>query len=62
MTSTVTSGRPARYTHDRPDSRLLRRVEPPTVITFHAPEIVFGPGSLAEAGSAARRPGSLQPV
>src|SRR5579875_680285 len=33
----------------------------PAVIKFHAPEIVFGPGSLAEAGFAARRLGAERP-
>lgn len=34
---------------------------PQAVIKFHAPEIVFGPGSLAEAGFAARRLGAERP-
>jgi hypothetical protein len=33
----------------------------PGVIKFHAPEIVFGVGSLAEAGFAARRLGAEHP-
>ena len=31
------------------------------LVKFHAPEIVFGPGSLAEAGFAARRLGARRP-
>lgn len=34
---------------------------PSGIIKFHAPEIVFGPGSLAEAGFAARRLGAERP-
>jgi len=31
------------------------------MLKFHAPEIVFGPGSLAEAGFAAERLGARRP-
>lgn len=31
------------------------------IVKFHAPEIVFGPGSLAEAGHSARRLGAQRP-
>ncbi|GAA1890445.1 iron-containing alcohol dehydrogenase [Lapillicoccus jejuensis] len=33
----------------------------PRLVKFHAPEIVFGPGSLAEAGYVARRLGARRP-
>ena len=33
----------------------------PRLLKFHAPEIVFGPGSLAEAGFAAERLGAHRP-
>jgi hypothetical protein len=38
-----------------------RPAAPSAIIKFHAPEIVFGPGSLAEAGFAARRLGAERP-
>lgn len=34
---------------------------PPRLAKFHAPEIVFGPGSLAELGHCARRVGARRP-
>jgi alcohol dehydrogenase class IV len=36
--------------------------EPSRLVKFHAPEIVFGPGSLAEAGFAAGRLGARRPL
>jgi alcohol dehydrogenase len=35
--------------------------EPGRIVKFHAPEIVFGPGSLAESGHCARRLGARRP-
>jgi alcohol dehydrogenase class IV len=37
------------------------RLKPPRLVKFQAPEIVFGPGSLAEAGFAAARLGARRP-
>jgi alcohol dehydrogenase class IV len=38
-----------------------RVAQAPRLLKFHAPEIVFGPGSLAEAGFAAERLGARRP-
>jgi hypothetical protein len=38
--------------HVRPSSEATQT---PRLLKFHAPEIMFGPGSLAEAGFAAER-------
>ena len=46
---------------DALDAGPLAEAARPGVIKFHAPEIVFGPGSLAEAGFAARRLGAERP-
>jgi alcohol dehydrogenase len=46
---------------DALDAGPLAEAARPGVIKFHAPEIVFGPGSLAEAGFAARRLGAEHP-
>ncbi len=43
---------------------MLSPAEPPAdarIVKFHAPEIVFGPGSLAESGFAAARLGARRP-
>jgi len=59
---TVTSRRPdTRREPDGPDAKIPRPAAPSAIIKFHAPEIVFGPGSLAEAGFAARRLGAERP-
>jgi alcohol dehydrogenase len=59
---TVTSRRPdARREPDGPSAKIPRPAAPSAIIKFHAPEIVFGPGSLAEAGFAARRLGAERP-
>ena len=39
----------------------LDATQTPRLLKFHAPEIVFGPGSLAEAGFAAERLGARRP-
>jgi len=44
--------------HDGPPSVSTKT---PRLLKFHAPEIVFGPGSLAEAGFAAERLGARRP-
>ncbi len=44
-----------------PDSPTLPVAPPPPVVKFHAPEIVFGTGSLAEAGHCALRLGARRP-
>ena len=44
--------------HVAPSSDLAQM---PRLLKFHAPEIVFGPGSLAEAGFAAERLGARRP-
>jgi alcohol dehydrogenase class IV len=36
--------------------------EPSSLVKFHAPEVVFGPGSLGEAGFAAGRLGARRPM
>ena len=36
--------------------------DPPSLVKFHAPEIVFGIGSLGEAGFAAARLGARRPM
>jgi alcohol dehydrogenase class IV len=46
---------------DGPGAVIPRPAAPSAIIKFHAPEIVFGPGSLAEAGFAARRLGAERP-
>lgn len=62
MAPTVTSRRPdTRREPDGPDAKIPRPAAPSAIIKFHAPEIVFGPGSLAEAGFAARRLGAERP-
>jgi alcohol dehydrogenase class IV len=59
---TVTSRRPdTRREPDGPAAKIPRPAAPSAIIKFHAPEIVFGPGSLAEAGFAARRLGAERP-
>jgi len=59
---TVASRRPdTRRESDGPDAKIPRPATPSAIIKFHAPEIVFGPGSLAEAGFAARRLGAERP-
>lgn len=55
MTSAVT---PNSLVDDQPGSAAL---EPPPLVKFHAPEIVFGIGSLGEAGFAAGRLGARRP-
>jgi 1,3-propanediol dehydrogenase len=42
-------------------ARARRAAEPARIVKFHAPEIVFGPGSLAEAGHSALRLGARRP-
>ena len=62
MAPTVASRRPdTRRESDGPDAKIPRPATPSAIIKFHAPEIVFGPGSLAEAGFAARRLGAERP-
>jgi hypothetical protein len=39
-----------------------RRAQPGRLLTFHAPEIVFGIDSMAEAAHAAVRLGALRPL
>ena len=55
MAATATSCRLDRRQEDGPKNA------PSGIIKFHVPEIVFGPGSLAEAGFAARRLGAERP-
>jgi alcohol dehydrogenase class IV len=48
---------------DPPPSRSARPLEGPCGVTkFHAPEVVFGPGSLAEAGFCTLRLGGRRPL
>jgi len=71
MKSAVRVGRTVPAADDRPanvpaaDDRApvvaSHRLPPSGIIKFQAPEIVFGPGSLAEAGFAARRIGAQRP-
>jgi alcohol dehydrogenase len=62
VTSMVTSRHPdTRREPDGPNAKIPRPAAPSAIIKFHAPEIVFGPGSLAEAGFAARRLGAERP-
>jgi alcohol dehydrogenase len=59
---TVASRRPdTRREPDGPGAQIPRPAAPSAIIKFHAPEIVFGPGSLAEVGFAARRLGAERP-
>lgn len=54
---------PVRSTPDRPeqDRPVVSRAMPAPVVKYHAPEIVFGYGSLAEAGYCALRLGARRP-
>lgn len=45
----------------RSQYKIPRPAAPSAIIKFHAPEIVFGQGSLAEAGFTARRLGAERP-
>ena len=46
---------------DRPALNAAAPPVPSGIVKFQAPEIVFGPGALAEAGFAARRLGAQRP-
>lgn len=46
----------------RPPIRTDRPAEPAPLVKFHAPEVVFGVGSLSEAGFAAARLGARRPL
>ncbi len=61
MQPAVMAGGNAIDADDLPAMPALRQPPPGGVIKFQTPEIVFGPGSLAEAGFAARRIGAQRP-
>jgi alcohol dehydrogenase len=50
------------HTHQRVTGRTDARREVPRTVKFHAPEIVFGLGSLQEAAHAAARLGAARPM
>src|ERR1035437_4548824 len=55
------TGRSARPLFEPPAGPTSEASQAPPLLKFHAPEIVFGPGSLAEAGFAADRLGARRP-
>ncbi|GGF53639.1 1,3-propanediol dehydrogenase [Marmoricola endophyticus] len=57
----VTDGLPPRPPAQRPHVATEQASAADPLVKFHAPEIVFGPGSLGEAGFAAGRLGARRP-